>query len=221
VRHLTRDAQKASIKHPATENGTDDSGLRLSVDDVIALESERIRQTKNQKEQIRKMREVIKNLEKDNQELRELRKAEESQGREPARWTPEESLSFKIHNLLSDRDYQNIRNSFATVQPLTEARRFFEEVTAHVTLEEIKHPTMKNTLGYKTTLKEVLVDAVNTGNLGIEPDVVNEMKLTGDGGRLSPKYPMTCLFVQSLMLTQDQQGLSSASPLSILTSSES
>lgn len=107
------------------------------------------------------------------------------------------------------------------MQPLADAKNLFERVTAHVKLTEIKsegsHPTI---IGYRTTLTEVLTDSIRTESFGIEAGNVNEMKITGDGGRLSPKYPMTCLFVQSLSMKDDQQSLSSSSPLSIVVAQE-
>jgi len=191
----------------------------MTVDQAMAFKQEQSRSKKNQQEKIRKLTERIKEFEKQFKDLQKQRTREHQEGREPARWTAEESLSFKIHNLLSDRDFQNIRNSFATVQPLSETKKLFEKLTDHVKLEDIKSGS--TTVGYRTTLKDVLSDAIRTGNLGIKPDITNDLKLTGDGGRLSPKYPMTCIFVQSLSMTENQQGLFSASPLSIVTSQES
>jgi len=227
VRWLTREANRPdSLASERPENESDaDSGLRLSQAQVVNLVNSRTRERKNLLERNRKVTTrleavtaALKQRDLDTISLTKKRNKEiESGVRLP--FTPEESLSYKIHNLISDRQYQVQKNSFGSLAPLSEAKDVFETLTEHVALEEIKTAT-KEVIGYKTTLKQVLEDAIRTDSMGIADGVINEMKLTGDGGRLCPRYPMTCLFVQSLMMEVDQQGLRSASPLAIMTASE-
>jgi len=107
---------------------------------------------------------------------------------------------------------------FATVQPLHVAKDLFQQLTAHVKLEEVRGA--EGVLGYRTSLADVLTDAIKYQQMGLSADSVNDLKITGDGGRLCPKHPMTCMFVQSMMMKEDQQGLHSATPLVIMTASE-
>jgi len=223
VRKIKRDAMKLAkekneLHQEEIEDIESDSGLRLSKGEALAFAEETTRVKKNILEQQRKAKAKISSGEDLRKAMQEERNEEKD---EDPMWTAKESLSYKIHNMLSDRQYQTQRTSFGTLVPLEEIKRLFSELTAHVILSEITtggpNPVV---VGFKTTLHDILQDAIRTQSMGIASQGVNELKITGDGGKLCPRHPMTCIFLQSLMMPQDQQGLRSAAPVSIMTATE-
>jgi len=125
-----------------------------------------------------------------------------------------QALAYKVESNLSDKKYSQARSHFPAYLPSkNDMKEAEEELLEGATFDQLNDPSRQAPMGLRVSLKEILLDAIQSAKWGLKPGV-NQVKISGDGGQLYRRKSMICLFLQSLM-GNETQSLESSTPIAI------